>query len=59
MSLEEVDLCARHLKRSLELVVLEVFKNKLQSMGINKGEELKVRWVQASLFPMDRSILGN
>lgn len=50
MSMEEVDLCSRHLKRSLELVVLEVFKRKLQSMGNAEGEELKVRWIQA-YFP--------
>ncbi|CAH02465.1 phenylalanine--tRNA ligase [Kluyveromyces lactis] len=50
MTMEEVDLCSRHLKRSLELVVLEVFKRKLASMGNVKGEELKVRWIQA-YFP--------
>lgn len=50
MSLEEVDLCSRHLKRSIELIVLEVFKKKLESMGNVHGEKLKVRWIQA-YFP--------
>ncbi|CCE65720.1 hypothetical protein TPHA_0M01450 [Tetrapisispora phaffii CBS 4417] len=52
----EVDLCQQHLKRSVELVVAEVFNKKIQSMKQSKmnqdeiPKELKVRWIKA-YFP--------
>lgn len=52
----EVDLCSRHLKRSIELVMAEVFQKKLESMIKSKKDtteiptELKVRWIKA-YFP--------
>lgn len=52
----EVDLCSRHLKRSIELVMAEVFQRKLESMRKTKSDaseiptELKVRWIKA-YFP--------
>lgn len=52
----EVDLCSRHLKRSIELVISEVFHRKLESLRNSKNEtaeipsELKVRWIKA-FFP--------
>ncbi|AAS51615.2 ADL305Cp [Eremothecium gossypii ATCC 10895] len=49
MTEAEVDLCAQHLKRSVELVVAQVFNKKLQSVG-NPGEVLQVRWIKA-YFP--------
>ncbi|AET41273.1 phenylalanine--tRNA ligase Ecym_7454 [Eremothecium cymbalariae DBVPG len=45
----EVELCTRHLKRSIELVVAQVFNKKLESLGDVK-QELKVRWIKA-YFP--------
>ncbi|KAG0655778.1 phenylalanyl-tRNA synthetase alpha subunit, mitochondrial [Monosporozyma unispora] len=52
MTDEEVVLCSKHLKRSLELVVSEVFNKKVQSMKDQKlvPKELKYRWVKA-YFP--------
>ncbi|EJS41337.1 msf1p [Saccharomyces arboricola H-6] len=54
MSDLEVDLCSQHLKRSIELVVSEVFNEKISSMIANKAndipKELKVRWINA-YFP--------
>lgn len=52
----EVELCSRHMKRSLELVMAEVFHKKLESLRRSKQDvseiptELKVRWVKA-YFP--------
>lgn len=52
----EVELCSRHMKRSLELVMAEVFHKKLESLRQSKQDvsgiptELKVRWVKA-YFP--------
>lgn len=54
----EVDLCQQHLKRSVELVVSEVFNQKIRSMkqlarknkNIIIPTELKIRWVKA-YFP--------
>lgn len=43
----EVDLCARHLKRSVELIIAEVFNKKLSSTDVS---QLKVRWIKAH-FP--------
>lgn len=45
----EVDLCSRHLKRSIELIVAQVFNKKLEAMNV-VDEELKVRWIKA-YFP--------
>ncbi|CAI4053787.1 hypothetical protein SKDZ_16G3090 [Saccharomyces kudriavzevii ZP591] len=54
MSDLEVDLCSQHLKRSIELIVSEVFNKKISSMIENKGNDipknLKVRWINA-YFP--------
>lgn len=55
MTNEEVDLISQHLKRSLELVISEVFNQKINSMKLesdseNIPNELKVRWVNA-YFP--------
>lgn len=54
MSDLEVDLCSQHLKRSIELIVSEVFNKKISSMIKNKAnntpKELKVRWINA-YFP--------
>lgn len=51
---EEVQLCSRHLKRTIELIVSEVFNKKAQSMMGQKGIEvpktLKYRWVK-TYFP--------
>ncbi|QLL31388.1 hypothetical protein HG536_0B02510 [Torulaspora globosa] len=52
----EVDLCSRHLKRSIELVMTEVFQRKIESMKKAENDtseipsELKVRWIKA-YFP--------
>ncbi|SCU92224.1 LAMI_0E09362g1_1 [Lachancea mirantina] len=46
----EVDLCSKHLKRSVELVVAQVFNKKLQSLGHAGEKTLKVRWIKA-YFP--------
>ncbi|CAI4054858.1 hypothetical protein SUVZ_16G3260 [Saccharomyces uvarum] len=50
----EVDLCSQHLKRSIELVVSEVFNKKITSMVESKSndipKELRVRWINA-YFP--------
>lgn len=53
----EVDLVSQHLKRSIEIVVSEVFHKKIESMKALKGandpsipKELKVRWITA-YFP--------
>lgn len=48
----EVELCSQHLKRSIELVVAEVFNKKLESMNANEigDKTLKVRWIKA-YFP--------
>lgn len=54
MSDEEVDLCSKHLKRSLELIVSEVFNKKIEALkeqgAANIPTELKFRWVKA-YFP--------
>ncbi|SMN20361.1 similar to Saccharomyces cerevisiae YPR047W MSF1 Mitochondrial phenylalanyl-tRNA synthetase [Maudiozyma saulgeensis] len=55
MTDQEVDLVSQHLKRSLELVISEVFNQKINSMKKEKNSEnipneLKVRWVNA-YFP--------
>ncbi|SCU94401.1 LANO_0E06656g1_1 [Lachancea nothofagi CBS 11611] len=51
MSDIEVDLCSQHLKRSIELLVAQVFNKKLESMGTKQSEnQLKVRWIKA-YFP--------
>lgn len=54
MSQEEVELCSKHLKRSVELVIAEVFERKLESMrregGFEIPSELKCRWIKA-YFP--------
>ncbi|SCU93198.1 LAME_0F02982g1_1 [Lachancea meyersii CBS 8951] len=51
MSDLEVDLCSQHLKRSIELLVAQVFNKKLESMGCKKSEaEFQVRWIKA-YFP--------
>ncbi|KAL3234950.1 Phenylalanine--tRNA ligase, mitochondrial [Nakaseomyces bracarensis] len=57
MSDLEVELVSQHLKRSIELVVSEVFHRKIESMKLMKGathpdipKELKVRWITA-YFP--------
>ncbi|CAI4036915.1 hypothetical protein SMKI_16G2100 [Saccharomyces mikatae IFO 1815] len=54
MSDLEVDLCSQHLKRSIELIVSEVFNKKIASMikdkANNTPKELKVRWINA-YFP--------
>ncbi|EDO14621.1 hypothetical protein Kpol_264p7 [Vanderwaltozyma polyspora DSM 70294] len=50
----EVELCQQHLKRSVELVVSEVFNQKITSMKNSNvadiPKELKVRWIKA-YFP--------
>lgn len=47
----EVDLCAQHLKRSIELLVAQVFNKKLESMGETSSKSvLQVRWIKA-YFP--------
>lgn len=52
----EVDLCSKHLKRSIELVISDVFHRKLESLRkTNKDAseiptELQVRWIKA-YFP--------
>ncbi|AMD18734.1 HBL168Wp [Eremothecium sinecaudum] len=43
----EVELCSRHLKRSVELVVSEVFN---KALSTEEASELKVRWIKA-YFP--------
>ncbi|CCH59102.1 hypothetical protein TBLA_0B02600 [Henningerozyma blattae CBS 6284] len=60
MSDLEVNLCSQHLKRSIELVVSEVFNQKIESMKLlQKNDsnykceiptELKARWIRA-YFP--------
>lgn len=53
MSDEEVELCSANLKRSMELVIFEVFNKKLQSMrrdNIELPPNIKYRWVR-SYFP--------
>ncbi|GCE99117.1 phenylalanyl-tRNA synthetase alpha subunit, mitochondrial [Zygosaccharomyces mellis] len=54
MSHNEFELCSQHLKRSIELVVAEVFERKLESMRREKDleipSELKCRWIKA-YFP--------
>lgn len=51
MSDLEVELCSQHLKRSIELVVAQVFNKKVESMGgAAKDPVLPVRWVKA-YFP--------
>ncbi|CEP63835.1 phenylalanine--tRNA ligase LALA0_S09e03576g [Lachancea lanzarotensis] len=51
MSDLEVDLCSQHLKRTIELLVAQVFNKKLQSMGSeDQGAQLQVRWIKA-YFP--------
>lgn len=56
MSDLEVDLCAKHLKRSVELVMAEVFERKLESLRKSSNDSsaipnvLKVRWIKA-YFP--------
>lgn len=52
----EVDLCSRHLKRSIELIMAEVFERKLESLRKSNTDVseipnvLKVRWIKA-YFP--------
>lgn len=46
----EVELCSQHLKRSIELVVAQVFNKRLESMGMESVSNLKVRWIKA-YFP--------
>lgn len=53
----EVDLCSQHLKRTIELIVCEVFNRKLESMkaiqDVDHSEipkELRMRWIKA-YFP--------
>lgn len=54
MSELEVKLCSQHLKRSVELVMAEVFERKLESMkreaGLELPAELRCRWIKA-YFP--------
>lgn len=52
MSDQEVILCSKHMKRSIELIISEVFNRKVQSMKDEKlvPKELKYRWVKA-YFP--------
>lgn len=47
---EEAEVVGRHLKRSLELIVDEIFRRVKTAGGIEDGEPLKVRWVEA-YFP--------
>ncbi|AQZ14256.1 MSF1 (YPR047W) [Zygosaccharomyces parabailii] len=54
MSDIEVSLCSQHLKRSVELVIAEIFEKKLESMKregtLKLPSELKCRWIKA-YFP--------
>ena len=51
MTYEEVDLVSRHLKRSIELIICEVFNKKIESLSDPlASKELKVRWIDA-YFP--------
>lgn len=54
MTNKEALLCEAHLKRSLELIVAEVFSKKIESMKLKKSTEipdsLQVRWVTTT-FP--------
>ncbi|SCU93444.1 LAFA_0F16446g1_1 [Lachancea sp. 'fantastica'] len=52
MSDLEVDLCSQHLKRTIELLVAQVFNKRLQSIDCKdkKDAQLQVRWIKA-YFP--------
>ncbi|SCU84511.1 LADA_0D02080g1_1 [Lachancea dasiensis] len=51
MSDLEVSLCSQHLKRSIELLVAQVFNKKLASMrAAGSNTQLQVRWIKA-YFP--------
>ncbi|CCF59517.1 hypothetical protein KAFR_0H01070 [Kazachstania africana CBS 2517] len=54
MTMEEYDLCSRHLKRSIELLIKQAFAQKIKNMttaDINQTTtELNVRWIKTS-FP--------